>query len=719
MLFSRQHDFKILQYPVIALLKLLGSNANLFNNNIIVHADGRSIPLAVTYEQLAMPLCIVFLVPLLAHVLVGLYKRRKTTCLKILAAAAVYLFLRYIFLVACVPFADNTKIFWGTAELLISFIPLTIILAWIISPHVDSLRNNNASLSLASNTLVSGGFFALALFCVTFFFTYPDPGVPKGGRILVDEFHSLGWESVTEPLDTENFGGQRSVYTYYSFVTFLQQFYDVDIIFSIEQYDKLEHYDILVIKTPTTPFSPEIIAAIRKFFTNGGGLLLVGDHTNLFGMSDHLNAICKEWGIEFVKDATFDLRTGGFSTWSPAGFFLHPAVANVRNYKFATSCSLKVGRGVKSVMTGRGLCAEEMDISHVHFFGEIRPDPRDKWGWFIQCAAKEVGRGRVVVFSDSTTFSSFSVLMHDNPEFILGIMEYLNRSNSATGWKWMYVAFSAAFAFWAIYLAYGWKLPLGAILVVFILLIPLAIAVANRIYSTLVHVYYGRPVLEKLDKLPTILIDSSHSTSMIGHFIGLPAEPDNFSGFFLCFQRLGLWPREAKDLVRTLERGAIQAVFIIDPNKPFTKAERKALREYARNRGIVAIVLSAANDSPTLRQLLADFGLRLERVNRVFTISNSDKEATSRAMVPIALPYPAAMAMSISLKEVDGFPTLFTVKSDYYLGEVWVFSDAYLLSNACLGDPGSPPNKLQFELYQRLFALISEVLGQKQKEVGG
>jgi len=125
-----------------------------------------------------------------------------------------------------------------------------------------------------------------------------------------------------------------------------------------------------------------------------------------------------------------DLRTGGFTSYSPLPLFAHPIVANITNYKFATSCTLNVGLFVKGIMTGQGICSEGADISQVHFFGNMKPDPEDKWGWFIQCAAKEVGKGRVVAFADSTTFSSFSVLMHDNPEFILGIMEYLNRANT-------------------------------------------------------------------------------------------------------------------------------------------------------------------------------------------------------------------------------------------------------------------------------------------------
>lgn len=707
-LFARLHDIKYLQYPVIAVLKMLGSDTTFFNNQIILRADGRSIPFVITYDQLGVPLFVVFLVPVLLLRLIGLYKR--SMCLKILFGGVIYLFLRYIFLVLMYPFADTTKIFWGTVELLTSFTPLVVILPFII--HMKG----EEQLVLRKNALICGGLLTLALACAVFSFTGVDPGVPKDGKILIDEYHSFGWESVTEPLDTKNFGGQRSVYTYYTLVNFLKKFYHVDILLDPKHFDRLEDYDILILKTPTRPFQKQEIVAITKFVENGGGLLLIGDHTNLFGMNDYLNSICKRWGIKFANDATYDLRTGGFTVYSPPPLFVHPVVANVTNYKFATSCSLNVSPFVQSVMIGQGMCSEEVDISHVHFFGNMKSDPGDKWGWFVQCAAKEVRKGRVIAFADSTTFSSFSVLMHDNPEFILGIIEYLNRTNTHN-WRWICMALFTSLVFCAGYLIYRRKVHLASLFVVLLLFIPFTIGIANSVYTALVHAYYGKYVIEKLNNLSTIFFDTSHSASVVSHFIGMPLEPSNFSSFFLSFQRLGFWPRETKNLMKSLADGSPQGVVIINPNKPFSRAEKKALETYVRNGGVLLVADSVLNESRTLDDLLGSFGLSSRLGSRTFTIS--DEQTPSITMFPVRIYYPTSVGRSLSFKEIDGFPTLIAIKSEYFLGKIWLIADSYMISNAVLGDPGNPPTQLQYDLHQKLFSLIDEIFGRAGKEEEG
>jgi uncharacterized membrane protein len=53
----------------------------------------------------------------------------------------------------------------------------------------------------------------------------------------------------------------------------------------------LSTYDVLVLKTPEEAIPDEEVAAIDRFVHRGGGLLLVGDHTNLLGMGTHLNSL--------------------------------------------------------------------------------------------------------------------------------------------------------------------------------------------------------------------------------------------------------------------------------------------------------------------------------------------------------------------------------------------------------------------------------------------
>ena len=40
---------------------------------------------------------------------------------------------------------------------------------------------------------------------------------------------------------------------------------------------------VLILKVPTTRYKPEEVAVVRDFVDNGGGLLLIGEHTDYNG----------------------------------------------------------------------------------------------------------------------------------------------------------------------------------------------------------------------------------------------------------------------------------------------------------------------------------------------------------------------------------------------------------------------------------------------------
>ena len=81
-------------------------------------------------------------------------------------------------------------------------------------------------------------------------------------------------------------------------------------------------------------------------------------------------------------------------------------------------------------MVGYGLGAEVGDYSKPGFFGNIHLDPQDDFGFFVQHAVIDFGRGRMAAFSDSTTFSNFSVFFPGRRELALSTVEFLNHTNS-------------------------------------------------------------------------------------------------------------------------------------------------------------------------------------------------------------------------------------------------------------------------------------------------
>ena len=226
--------------------------------------------------------------------------------------------------------------------------------------------------------------------------------------------------------------GLLSTYNYYNWAEWLDKYYEVDRnTDSLLTSDLLENYDILILKCPTSLYSDEEIYDIVSFVENGGGLYLIGDHTNVFGMNFYLNFISEKFGITFNTDATYDLNSGMTSSYKPDTLFPHVIVQNVDEFDFLTSCTLTAPLTSENVIIGNQILGELGTYSTENFFRISDRKSLDlEYGLLLQVAAVKYGKGRVLAFTDSTCFSNFCMFMDGYKDFNLGAIEYLNRENN-------------------------------------------------------------------------------------------------------------------------------------------------------------------------------------------------------------------------------------------------------------------------------------------------
>lgn len=195
----------------------------------------------------------------------------------------IFIVLRFLVLSGIYAYFDrNSAFFWSISSMAVSqilyvlilFIPVKLIL---IPANNNQERNNKKPFIFNRYSLI------ILLGIVMFILGFKGEFHPseRQRNIFIDEYHSFGWASATEPLDRENFGGQRSTYTFTSFAKFLGNFGDVSLIQELYEYEALTPNDILIIKTPIVEFNPQLIETIHAFVRDGGSLFLIGDHTNL------------------------------------------------------------------------------------------------------------------------------------------------------------------------------------------------------------------------------------------------------------------------------------------------------------------------------------------------------------------------------------------------------------------------------------------------------
>jgi hypothetical protein len=167
---------------------------------------------------------------------------------------------------------------------------------------------------------------------------------------------------------------------------------------------------VLVVINCHHEWSLEERESIDRFVRSGGSLLVLGDHTDVFGLMRGLNTLLADWGIEFCFDSAYYAKKSweGGLTWTPGLLDLGlPACAS----GIAIGASLHVRYPARSILRARYGFSDEGDRENWmgSFLGNYSYDPGERLGDIDVIAGVRRGRGRVVVFGDTSGFQNGSL----------------------------------------------------------------------------------------------------------------------------------------------------------------------------------------------------------------------------------------------------------------------------------------------------------------------
>ena len=682
------------------ILNLTGLEAAANAGMVFVLAQEKVFPFTVTAEKLGLyPWILIYAGALLILFLISQsVSSFLKNALLALIASIFYLLLRYIALVHIFFIRDlpefarvRMDVFTDPWWLIVSFVPLAFLFIFFRIPDgwklsFDMRMNRRLVIALAS--------VLLSIFCITASALFLDAGIEKDGRVLVDEIHSV-WEFSTLKLD-QSWYGENSTYNAYSMVEWLNCSYHVDRIVSPTfkdwnvsgaqkvvpdvisdriTYDILKNYDILIIKTPSA-YRPSEIDAVVRFVENGGGLFLIGDHTNFAGIGTNLNQIAGKFGIEFGFDAVNTIN--GTLFYFERGEFLHPVIKYMPNLDFMTGCSLKTPLFGEPVIRGSSLRADPGEFASVGFFRETREnDPTQVgdtvWGLINQAVAVKYGKGRVVAFADSTIISNFRIFFGGSSNFVIGAMEYLNRMDSSEYKKQILFFIGLILAFLACCLL--GRMGLGerkmAALLVVLVIGAVAVGGALQIYST-----------KGESTIPSRFYDYNHTVGFDGEHSDRVTSKGEVSGqyetFFIWTQRVNLTPAIEDRMDDAMAKG--RALVVIDPVKPISQEGLAAMQDYINRGNYVLLMVSA--DGPW-SDVINHFGMQTYLQEEPGNASL--KNPARKDGLPIK-PWGLAIRGGLPLYSIDGRVIL--AETNYGKGKFLLFSDSAVFKDGFFARPG-------------------------------
>ncbi len=708
---SHGHRIDILS-PVVSIFgNLLGLKTSVNNGIVFVQTFQQTFPFVTTWEKLGFYTWFNILIgALLLFIL--FYKKRKIllNILIFFVASFLYLMLRYVAFIHLYINILELDIFWNPLYMLLSFLPFALLLVKIL-PLKDAKISNDCLKNLKINRkhILAMIMIFIFVFSTVGAFAFQDPGTKKSGRVLIDEYHS-DWEDTTRALDKEWYG-MLSTYNFYSWAEWLNYYYYVGRNNNTLTSAILEDYDILILKCPTNSYSNEEVWSIVQFVERGGGLYLIGDHTDVFGMNTFLNQVSENFDIRFKTDATYELGTGMMSIYEPDDMFLHPIVQNVEQFDFMTSCTLQAPLNSENVIVGSRLIGEPGTYSTENFFRESVASPESEYGLLLQVAAVKYGKGRVVAFSDSTVFSSFSMFSDGYKSFNFGAIEYLNRVNSYSYVNTVLIGLAIISLVVSLYLLRNERKIKIFFLFLFIGL--LSLSTATLVFSHMNEVNY--PLPSARSDYIQVCFDQEYSDFNVSlkPSIGLYNEKDNYGTFFVWTQRVGCVPSSEKTLDDAIKIGDI--IVIINPIKSFETEDIETITDFVENGGKVLLMDSILNSDSTANELIGNFGMWINYNTLDRSLYRSFNDTTNNSTVGnITSPYLTITGGEKILfsenNETHASVVEFYNEATGKTGKIVVLVDSYSFSNSIMGGTFTEPDKSQLQIYNTEFYIFEEIL---------
>lgn len=619
---ARSHELPWhLPQVLYGVARLLGIQATLDGTSLALHSIRRVHQLGTTWELLLDPVTFAFLAGGIALICLrtpavnslGKPTRRLVPSLSALIVSVVlWLPVRAALLIAIymhralrteydTPLVLMNQ-FWNLwVHLMLLAGPVLLAIRFVRPSEPIAVEPVQATSPARSRRIVCAAIVLIGSLLLTLGLVWDPSGPRKKGRIRVDE-HRSTWERTDRPYDP-NWYGQESGYNYACIYDYCSRFYDMSRLLAPIDANTLSDCDVLIVKVPTARYDPEEIDHIERFVEDGGGLLLIGEHTNVFNTGTYLNDIAARFGFRFRYDCLFDIDTV-FDQLYRHPVVPHPIVQHVGPLDFAVSCSIDPGRSPgHAAIQSRGLRSLSADYHASNYYPQVTDRAESRYGAFVELWTTRHGAGRVAAFGDSTIFSNFSTFEPGKAELMLGMLEWLNHHNKPWDARPLLVILGVLLIAGAFIAGRqwpgNWYILLGAAL----LGVSLAGAITNGLHRS------AMPVPQARRPFTHVVIDRTVCDGPLSKSGFIVGAENGFGIFERWILRLGYFTsrREGREALTG------DALIFLYPSREVSLAFRQQLAEYVETGGHVLVVDSPTNTESTANALLHPFDLRIER----------------------------------------------------------------------------------------------------------
>ncbi|MCL5268782.1 MAG: hypothetical protein M1469_11885 [Bacteroidetes bacterium] len=255
-------------------------------------------------------------------------------------------------------------------------------------------------------------------------------GSTRNGRVLIYDRGVFNW-------DRPRFGeyGMTSAGMFGMLPSYLKAMGYNPGIDSVFTKQDLDNTDVVLIINLNKHIPQSEKKILEQFVFDGGSLLVIGDHTGLGGIMEPLNSLLDFVDIRY----RFDCGHWLVNDWRDA--FEYPAHQFFRHVNDESDIAISIGASLDySPTKARPVLLAKYGFSDLGnslnpsraYLGNRRYDPGEKLGDIVLVASAKYGRGKVLVFGDTSPFQNDSLAY--SFRFVENVFDWLTtKSPFATG----------------------------------------------------------------------------------------------------------------------------------------------------------------------------------------------------------------------------------------------------------------------------------------------
>ena len=383
--------------------------------------------------------------------------------------------------------------------------------------------------------------------------------------------------------------------------------------------DALADAAVLVLINSSRRFTAQEKRLVWDFVNNGGGLLVLGDHTGREVIRDPFNDLLAPVKIEFNFDSAMPMTPKWANAHAIKPHYITQTIRDENDLQIWIGASLTVSYPARPLVIGKYAYADQgnMLAENLGYLGDMRYLPGERLGDITLVATSHFGDGRVLVFGDTSSIQNSALFL--SLCFVQRIFGWL------TAERFVFYPYDRFFTSLAcVFLMINFSFKHQRILraAMMATMICFAIAVVGSIAQHS-HDHHKPP-----PRLPTALIDASH----LGLFnLDAWGAPNGFGGLAYNLERNGYLPV----VMRKFNRDDIlnsELLVIMAPAKQYTGAEIRILDDFVANGGHLIIAVGW-EERKTCQALLGHFQLGVENIplGRIQPIQTSRRISLSNA----------------------------------------------------------------------------------------